>query len=113
LQFIAESLALKEQLMEVAGEEKYPQTIALVTAWKNFLIVAMNHLPFELTLEHKYFLADDARKALIQELEEMGNMKPVVLLAELCLILSTEWRKYDCCSLSILTAYAIMKFQWY
>lgn len=89
--FVAETLTVKEQLLEVAGEEKYPQTIALVTAWKNFLIVAMKHLPFELTPEHKYFLADDARRALIQELEEMGSMKAIVLLAELCLILSTKW----------------------
>jgi hypothetical protein len=95
VQFIAESLTQKEKLMEVAGEEKYPQTIELVTAWKNFLIVAMKHLPFELTPEHKYFLANDARRALIQELEEMGSMKPIVLLSELCLILSTKWGRYD------------------
>jgi hypothetical protein len=86
---------VKEQLMEVVGEEKYPQNIALVTAWKNFLIVAVKHLPFELTPEHKYLLADDARRALIQELEEMGSMKSIVLLAELCLILSTKWGRYD------------------
>jgi hypothetical protein len=94
VQFIAESLTLKEELMKVAGEEKYPQTIALVTAWKNFLVVAIKHLPFELTPEHKYFLSNDARKALIQELEEMWSMKLIVLLAELCLVLSTKWGRY-------------------
>lgn len=93
MQFIAESLAQKEQLME---EDKYSHVISLVTSWKNFLIVALKHLPFELTPEHKYFLADDAREALIQELEDMGSMKPVVLLAELCLILATKWGRYKC-----------------
>jgi hypothetical protein len=94
VQFIAESLAQKEQLMDTTSEDAYPQVISLVTAWKNFLIVAIKHLPFELTPEHKYFLANDAREALIQELEDMGNMKPIVLIAELCLILATKWGRY-------------------
>jgi hypothetical protein len=95
-QFIAESLAQKGQLMEAASEDKYLQVVSLVTAWKNFLIVAMKHLPFELTPEHKYILADDAREALIQELEDTGNTKPVVLLAELCLMLASKWGRYRC-----------------
>jgi hypothetical protein len=94
VQFVAASLAEKEQLMEAAGEDKYAQAVSLVTAWKNFLTVAVKHLPFELTPEQKYFLANDARESLIQELEDMGNMKPIVLLAELCLILATKWGRY-------------------
>lgn len=82
--------------MAAADEDRYPQTVSLLCAWKDFLIVAAKHLPFELTREHKYFLADDAREALIQELEDMGNMKSIVLLAELCLILATKWERYEC-----------------
>jgi hypothetical protein len=100
--------------MEVAGEEKYPQIIALVTAWKNFLIVAMKHLPFESTAEQKYFLANDARKALIEELEQMGSMRAIVLLAELCLMLSTKWGRYDStCSCEARTILVIVFLQAY
>ncbi|XP_069692288.1 nucleoporin Nup188 [Periplaneta americana] len=89
--FIAESLTRKDQMTQSAEDERYLQAISLVTAWKDFLIVALKHLPFELTAEQKYFLADNAREALIQELEDMGSMKSIVLLAELCLILTTKW----------------------
>ncbi|XP_021941566.1 nucleoporin NUP188 homolog [Zootermopsis nevadensis] len=93
--FIAESLSQKGQLIEAASEEKYSQVISLLNAWKNFLTVAMKHLPFEFASRHKYFLANDAREALIQEMEDMGNMKPIVLLAELCLILTTKWGRHS------------------
>jgi hypothetical protein len=78
-----------------AGEDRYPPTVSLLCAWKDFLIVAAKHLPFELTPQQKCFLADDAREALIQELENMGNMKSIVVLAELCLILDTKWERYE------------------
>ena len=81
--------------MAAAGEDRYPPTVSLLCAWKDFLIVATKHLPFELTPEQKCFLADDAREALIQELENMGNMKSIVVLAELCLILATKWERYE------------------
>ena len=60
------------------------------------MVVAAKHLSFDLTPQQKYFLADDAREVLIQELENMGNMKSIVVLAELCLILATKWERYEC-----------------
>jgi hypothetical protein len=78
-----------------AGEDRYPPTVSLLCAWKDFLVVAAKHLSFELTPQQKYFLADDAREALIRELENMGNMMSIVVLAELCLILATKWERYE------------------
>jgi hypothetical protein len=101
VQFVAESLVQKEELVEATGTDECPKTVSLLRAWKDFLIVAAKHSPFKLTPERKYFLADDAREALIQELENMGNMKAIVLLAELCLILATKWERYvyvNCCN---------------
>jgi hypothetical protein len=95
MQFVAESHDQKDELVAAAGEDRYPPTVSLLCAWKDFLIVAAKHLPFELTPQHKYFLADDAREALIQELENMGSMKSIVVLAELCLILTTKWERYE------------------
>lgn len=89
-EFVAESHVQKDA---AAGKDKYPPTVSLLCAWKDFLIVASKHLPFELTPQQKHFLADDAREALIQELENMGNMKSIVVLAELCLILATKWER--------------------
>jgi hypothetical protein len=95
VQFVAESHVQKEELVAAAGEDRCPPTVSLLCAWKDFLIIAAKHLPFELTPQQKYFLADDAREALIQELENMGNLKSIVVLAELCLILATKWERYE------------------
>jgi hypothetical protein len=94
-QFVAGSHVQKEELVAAAGVDRYPPTVSLLCAWKDFLIIAAKHLPFELMPQQKYFLADDAREALIQELENMGNMKSIVVLAELCLILATKWERYE------------------
>jgi len=96
MQFVAESHVQKDDMVAAAGKDKYPPTVSLLCAWKDFLIVASKHLPFELTPQQKHFLADDAREALIQELENMGNMKSIIVLAELCLKLTTKWERYEC-----------------
>ena len=82
-------------MVAAAGKDGYPPTVSLLCAWKDFVIVAAKHLPFELTPQQKHFLADNAREALIQELENMGNMKSIVVLTELCLILATKWERYE------------------
>ena len=98
MQFVAESHVQKDEMVAAAGKDRYPPTVSLLCAWKDFLIVAAKHLPFELTPQQKHFLADDAREALIQDLENMGNMRSIVVLAELCLILATKWERYECVS---------------
>jgi hypothetical protein len=95
VQFVSESHIQKEDLAAAAGKYRYLPMVSLLCAWKDLLIVAAKHLPFELTSRHKHFLANDAREALIQELENMGNMKSIVVLAELCLILATKWKRYE------------------
>ena len=74
-----------------SDEEMYSQALLLATAWKDFLMVAIKHLPFDLHIHQKHALANDAYETLIKELEEMSTMKPIVLSAELCLVLTTKW----------------------
>ncbi|VVD02202.1 unnamed protein product, partial [Leptidea sinapis] len=75
--------------------DEVPVWLGLLTSWKDFTTVYCKCLPFSLNIAHKAKIVGPCMTALSNELEELKDSRLVVILAELYVIMLSNW-KDDC-----------------
>lgn len=79
----------------VEAVDKVPIWLGLLTSWKDFTTIFCKCLPIKLNTAHKSKLVAPCLNALINELDELKDGRLVVILAELYVIMLSNW-KDDC-----------------
>ncbi|XP_072946107.1 nucleoporin Nup188 [Epargyreus clarus] len=75
--------------------DKVPVWLGLLTSWKDFTTIFCRYLPISLNIAHKAKMVAPCLSALLAELDELKDGRLVVILAELYVIMLSNW-KDDC-----------------
>lgn len=75
--------------------DKVPVWLGLLTSWKDFTTISCKCLPISLNIAHKAKMVAPCMSALLSELEDLKDRRLVVILAELYVIMLSNW-KDDC-----------------
>lgn len=75
--------------------DKVPIWLGLLTSWKDFTMIFCKCLPIKLYIAHKSIMVAPCLNVLMNELDEWKDGRLVVILAELYVIMLSNW-KDDC-----------------
>lgn len=75
--------------------DKVPVWLGLLTSWKDFVTIFCKCMPITLNIAHKSKMVAPCMNALLCELEDVKDGRLIVILAELYVIMLSNW-KDDC-----------------
>lgn len=75
--------------------DKIPVWLGLLTSWKDFATIFCKCMPISLNIAHKAKMVAPCMNALLKELDDLQDGRLVVILAELYVIMLSNW-KDDC-----------------
>lgn len=75
--------------------DKVPVWLSLLTSWKDFTTIFCKCLPINLNIAHKAKMVAPCMNSLLNELDDLKDIRLVVILSELYVIMLANW-KDDC-----------------
>lgn len=83
----------REAKCEVLDE--VPSWLSLLTSWKDFVCIIMNHLPFRVNTKNKITMVSLCLDTLNKEMTNIHDNRTIIILAEMYVTFLSNW-KDDC-----------------
>lgn len=87
--------SFKGKNVEEESVDKVPSWLGLLTSWKDFTTIFCKCQPIILNIAHKAKMVAPCMNALLSELDDLKDGRLVVILAELYVIMLSNWKE-DC-----------------